>query len=158
MKKINFFWISIYMLLFLVCVYQILHQISDLETKKSEKLRICYEKLHIRPHFSRQGISPGIGDWHLGECFTTFVGVFYMTGVRNTPKCWKTANLSWKVANLSDITLTETEIITECQVLLFNQSFEYFTISKSDRSVKSDRNKMPFVRIITIINLKVRGV
>ena len=95
------------------------HLTLNIKFRNQKKWKIVhYEKLRIHPHFSRQGIRPGIGDWHLGVCFTTFVGVFYMTGVRNAPKCWKTANSSWKVAISSDITMTETEIITECQVLL----------------------------------------
>ena len=35
-------------------------------------------------------------------------------------------------------------------------TFGFFTIGKSDRSVRSDRNKMQFLRIFTMFNLKVR--
>ena len=37
-------------------------------------------------------------------------------------------------------------------------SIGFFAIGKSDRSIRSNRNKIQFLRIITIKNLKVRVI
>ena len=56
--------------------------------------------MHLSTFQKTEG-TPSINDWHLGACFSSFGGVFYMVSVRNTPNCRKTAHSSWKVAHLS---------------------------------------------------------
>ena len=84
---------------------------------------------------------------------------YFMTLKPLQPVTWLLSGQTWKVSLKSLFIYTKTQSVQSqnncCCVTI---TVEFFAISKSDKSVRSDRNKMQVLKIITTWILKLRVI